>query len=190
MGVCGTDPLLLRGPAFAAWRNAGLEGVANFPTIGLVDGFIRADLEASGMGLEREVECLRAAHAEGLFTIGFACAPEQAASLAEAGCDLLIVHLGVTANAEPRPLASWKKDPLQPFLAALGTTSGAGSKTKGQPDPLVLLHSDHLLAPADEAAWKNLFAAGSACDGLFAGSAASTGAGAKRAAHLQSLLIG
>lgn len=174
MGVCGTDHMLLRGPAFASWRGAGLEGIANFPTIGLVDGFIRADLEASGMGIEREVQYLQAAHAEGFFTIGFACAPDQAASMAEAGCDMLIVHLGVTADAEPRPLSSWKKDPLQPYLSA--------SKGKGRIDPLMLLHADHLASPGDESAWKNLAGSGAGCDGLFAV--------ARLAARMQALTLG
>lgn len=158
MGVCGTDPFLLRVPAFAAWRAAGLEGAANFPTIGLVDGFFRADLESSGMGMAREIECMRAAQAAGLFTVGLACRPEDAAALAETGCDALIVHLGLGADFLPRPLASARKDAWPPYPAAL--------RGKGAVEPLLLLHSDHLTDAADEAAWKGMFVEG--CDGLFA----------------------
>jgi predicted TIM-barrel enzyme len=158
MGVCGTDPFLLRVPAFAAWSAAGLEGIANFPTIGLADGFFRADLEASGLGMARELACLREAHAGGFCTVGLACRPEDAAAMAEAGCDALIVHLGLTAEHMPRPLASARKDAWPAYLGAL--------RGKGEVEPLLFLHGEHLTQPADEAAWKGMFLEG--CDGLFA----------------------
>lgn len=158
MGVCGTDPLLLRGPAFAAWRAAGLEGAANFPTIGLVDGFFRADLEASGLGMAREVECLREARLAGFFTVGLACTPADAAAMAEAGCEAVIAHLGLGPDFLPKPLAAARKDAWGPFTAAL--------RGRTPVEPLLLLHGDHLAGPADEAAWKGMFLEG--CDGLFA----------------------
>ncbi len=158
MGVCGTDPLLLRGPAFAAWRAAGLEGVANFPTIGLADGFFRADLESSGLGYAREIACLREAREAGFFAIGLACRPEDAVACAEAGCDALIVHLGLTAEFLPLPLAMARKEIWPGFASAL--------RGKGKIEPLVFLHGEHLTGAADEAAWKGMFLEG--CDGLFA----------------------
>ena len=159
MGVCAADPFLLRGPSFAAWRAKGLEGVANFPTIGLVDGFFRADLEASGLGLSRESECLRHAQEEGFFTVALACRPDEAAAFGEAGCDVIVIHLGLTAEALPRPLASARKDALPAFLSAL--------RGKTAMSPLLLLHADHLTGGNDEAAWKAM-AAGEGLDGLFA----------------------
>lgn len=163
MGVCGTDPFLLTGPAFASWRKAGLEGVANFPTIGLVDGSFRADLEASGSGLGREIECLRAAHQAGFFTAAFACKPEDAALFAAIGCDVLILHLGLDGEGRPRSFAKARAEILPAYISSL----------LGRPlsDPSVLLHGDHLITAEDEAAWKEgepeeglhgLFAAGGA----------------------------
>jgi predicted TIM-barrel enzyme len=157
MGVCGSDPFLLRGPAFAAWRAAGLEGVANFPTLGLADGFFRAELEAAGLGLAAELACLREAHAAGFFTLGFACTPQDAAAFAAAGCDALIAHLGLTAAYRPMPLAD-ARAAWADFPAATRTGAALG--------PLLLLHGDHLAGPGDAEAWKGLTEEG--CDGVFA----------------------
>jgi hypothetical protein len=158
MGVCWSDPFLLRGPSFTAWRSSGLEGVVNFPTIGLVDGFFRADLDASGLGLAQEIEGLRQAHAEGFFTMAMACRPEDAAAFSEAGCDILVLHLGLTADALPRPFASARKESLPAYLAGMKT---------GPAGPLLLLHADHLTGGNDEAAWKAM-GPEEGLDGLFA----------------------
>jgi predicted TIM-barrel enzyme len=157
MGVCGSDPFLLRGPAFAAWRAAGLEGVANFPTLGLVDGFFRAELEAAGLGPAAEMACLREAHGAGFFTIGFACSPQEAAACAAASCDAVIAHLGLNAGHQPTPLSA-----ARPAWAAYASALRAGGET----GPLLLLHGDHLAGPADAEAWKGLDQEG--CDGILA----------------------
>jgi predicted TIM-barrel enzyme len=157
MGACGSDPFLLRGPAFAAWRAGGLEGVANFPTLGLADGFFRAELEAAGLGMASEIACLRAAHEAGFFTIGFACSAEDAAACAGAGCDALIVHLGLTSAHDPKPFSD-ARGAWPAFPEAARGRDGGG--------PLLLLHGEHFAGPADEAAWKGAGAEG--CDGVFA----------------------
>lgn len=175
MGVCGTDPFLLPGPALSAWLSQGVEGLANFPTIGLVDGFFRADLDASRLDFSQEAACLGQARERGFFTVAFVCRPEDAALMAKTGCDALILHLGLTARAEPRPLAQARLDALPAFLSAL--------KGKGI-GPLLLLHSDHLVSSADESEWKAMLAAGEGCDGLFAAG------GAERAAALRGLIAG
>jgi predicted TIM-barrel enzyme len=157
LGACGSDPFLLPGPAFAAWRAAGLEGIANFPTLGPVDGMFRAELESAGLGVASEVAFLKAAHEAGFFTVGFACSPEDAAACAGAGCDALIVHLGLAPDLSAKPFsaarAAWPAYP-----EAVRGKDGSG--------PLLLLHGDHLAAPADQAAWKGMGAEG--CDGVFA----------------------
>ncbi len=157
MGACGSDPFLLPGPAFAAWRAAGLEGIANFPTLGLVDGFFRAELESAGLGVAAEIAFLRAAHAAGFFTVGFACTPEDAAACAGAGCDALIVHLGLAPDSTPRTLSA-ARAAWGPYPEATRGKDGTG--------PLLLLHGDHVFAPADEAAFLGLSAEG--FDGVFA----------------------
>jgi predicted TIM-barrel enzyme len=171
MGVCGSDPFLLRGPAFAAWRAAGLEGVANFPTLGLADGFFRAELEAAGIGLAAEIACLREAHAAGFFTIGFACSPQDAAAWAAAGCDALIAHLGLDPEYRPLALSAAREGWAEMAAAA---------RSGGETGPLLLLHGDHLAGPAEAAAWKGLADAG--CDGIFASG------GPERAKSLRAML--
>jgi predicted TIM-barrel enzyme len=157
MGACGSDPFLLPGPAFAAWRAAGLEGVANFPTLGLVDGFFRAELDSAGLGMSSEIALLRAAHAAGFFTVGFACAPEDATACAGAGCDALIVHLGLAPDYAPKAFSA-ARPAWAAYPEAVRGKDGTG--------PLLLIHGDHFTTPADEAAFKGMAAEG--CDGVFA----------------------
>jgi predicted TIM-barrel enzyme len=142
MGVCGTDPFLLQVSAFPAWRKAGLEGVANYPTIGLTDGLFRSDLESSGLGMAQEIDCLRQARDAGFFTLGFVARPQEAMAFAEAGCDVLVLHLGLTPEFRPRPLASAFEDTWMKYLAAVGSDG-----------PLLLLHGEHLIGADDRAAW-------------------------------------
>jgi predicted TIM-barrel enzyme len=172
MGVCGIDPFLLRETSFSEWREAGLEGLANFPTIGLVDGFFRADLEAARLGFNQETEALSLAADKGFFTIGFACRPDDAALLSHAGCDVLILHLGLTENSGPVALSDNRQ--MTKYQDAV--------KGKGATNPLLLLHADHVNSPEDEAAWRDLTRAGSGYDGLF------VAGGAARAKTLQNLL--
>jgi predicted TIM-barrel enzyme len=142
MGVCGTDPFLLPVSAFPAWRKAGLEGIANYPTIGLTDGLFRSDLESSGFGIAQEIDCLRQARDAGFFTLGFVSRPQEAAAFAEAGCDALVLHLGLTPDFAPRPLAAAIEDTWAQYLNAVG--SG---------ESLLLLHGEHLIDAEDRAAW-------------------------------------
>lgn len=157
MGVCGADPFLLRGPAFAAWRAAGLEGIANFPTLGLIDGNLRGELEDAGLGMGQEIACLREAHEAGFCTVGLVCSPDDAAACAAAGCDVLIVHLGLTPEYAPVRLAA-ARETWKGFAGAV--------RPRGESAPLLLLHGDHLSEPSDHAAGADLMAQG--CDGIFA----------------------
>ncbi len=145
MGVCGTDPFLLHASAFPAWRKAGLEGIANYPTIGLTDGLFRSDLESSGLGMDREIDCLRRARDEGFFTVGFVSRPQEASAFAEAGCDALVLHLGLAPDSgdfAPRPLAAAFEDTWTKYLDALGSQA-----------PLLFLHGEHLIDADDSATW-------------------------------------
>ncbi|MCA9265822.1 MAG: phosphoenolpyruvate hydrolase family protein [Planctomycetales bacterium] len=95
-GVCATDPFLLRDHFLRELRDLGFAGIQNFPTVGLIDGVYRANLEETGMGFDKEVSCIAAAHELDLLTTPYAFNPEQAAELAQAGADIIVAHMGLT----------------------------------------------------------------------------------------------
>ena len=97
-GVCGTDPTRLMEVFLKEVRNAGFSGVQNFPTVGLCDGLFRANLEETGMGYELEVEMIRQARELDLFTTPYAFNPEEAETMARAGADVVVAHMGLTTK--------------------------------------------------------------------------------------------
>ena len=97
-GVCGTDPFRLMPVFLKQVKEMGFTGVQNFPTVGLFDGNFRANLEATGMGYDKEVEMIRLAHEMDLLTTPYAFTPEEAAAMARAGCDMLVAHVGLTTG--------------------------------------------------------------------------------------------
>jgi len=97
-GVCGTDPMRLMDKFLEEVRAAGFAGVQNFPTVGLIDGAFRANLEETGMGYSREVEMIRLAHGLDLLTTPYVFDPGDARKMAEAGADILVAHMGLTTS--------------------------------------------------------------------------------------------
>ena len=97
-GVCGTDPFRVMGRFLKEVLRAGFAGVQNFPTVGLVDGTFRANLEETGMGFGLEVDMIRAAHELDLLTTPYCFDDEEAAAMARAGADILIPHMGLTTK--------------------------------------------------------------------------------------------
>jgi len=95
-GVCGTDPFRLMPVFLKQLKDIGFSGVQNFPTVGLIDGVFRANLEATGMGYDKEVVMIHAAHDLDLFTSPYVFDSEQAVAMAEAGADQLVAHVGLT----------------------------------------------------------------------------------------------
>jgi predicted TIM-barrel enzyme len=97
-GVCGTDPFRLMPVFLKQLKEIGFSGVQNFPTVGLIDGNFRANLEATGMGYDREVETVRLAHELDMFTSPYVFDIDQAAAMAKAGADQLVAHVGLTTS--------------------------------------------------------------------------------------------
>ena len=95
-GVCGTDPFRLMPVFLKQLKEIGFSGVQNFPTVGLFDGKFRANLEATGMGYDKEVEMIRLAHEMDLFTTPYAFTADEARAMTKAGADLLVCHVGLT----------------------------------------------------------------------------------------------
>ena len=97
-GVCGTDPFRLMKLFLREIDAAGFSGVQNFPTVGLIDGLFRKNLEETGMGYGPEVDMIRTAHEFGMLTTPYCFNPEEAAAMAAAGADILIPHMGLTTK--------------------------------------------------------------------------------------------
>src|SRR3979490_229120 len=97
-GVCGTDPFRLMDRFLVQVEAAGFAGVQNFPTVGLIDGNFRANLEETGMGYELEVGMIRQAHERGLLTAPYVFAVDSAEAMTRAGADLLVPHMGLTTK--------------------------------------------------------------------------------------------
>src|SRR6188508_2986731 len=97
-GVCGTDPLMLRDHFLKELKALGFAGIQNFPTVGLIDGQFRANLEETGMGYGLEVECVAAARRLDLLTTPYVFNVAEAEMMADAGADVIVAHMGLTTK--------------------------------------------------------------------------------------------
>ncbi|MBK8027606.1 MAG: phosphoenolpyruvate hydrolase family protein [Chloroflexi bacterium] len=97
-GVCGTDPFRLMPVFLKQIKEAGFSGVQNFPTVGLIDGKFRTNLEATGMGYDKEVTAIKLAHEMDLFTSPYCFTEDEAVAMAEAGADQIVAHVGLTTS--------------------------------------------------------------------------------------------
>jgi predicted TIM-barrel enzyme len=97
-GVNGTDPLRQMPHFLERLDDLGFSGINNFPTVGLIDGHFRAELEATNLGFNREVDMIRIAHELGFFTIVYVFNPEESSLMAKAGADVIIAHMGLTVG--------------------------------------------------------------------------------------------
>jgi predicted TIM-barrel enzyme len=97
-GVCGTDPFMIRDCFLKELKELGFAGVQNFPTVGLIDGTFRANLEETGMGFDLEIEMIAAAHEMDLLTTPYAFDASQAKLLTQAGADIIVAHMGLTTK--------------------------------------------------------------------------------------------
>lgn len=97
-GVCGTDPFRLMPVFLKQLKEMGFDGVQNFPTVGLIDGVFRMNLEETGMSYDREVEMIALAHELDMLTCPYVFTPEEAEKMAQAGADVLVPHMGLTTK--------------------------------------------------------------------------------------------
>jgi predicted TIM-barrel enzyme len=97
-GVCGTDPFRRMETFLRQLHDLGFSGVQNFPTVGLIDGEFRANLEATGMGFDREIELINLAHKLDMFTSPYVFDAAQARAMVAAGADQIVAHVGLTTS--------------------------------------------------------------------------------------------
>jgi predicted TIM-barrel enzyme len=143
-GVCGTDPFLLRGRFLRELRDLGFAGIQNFPTVGLIDGRFRENLEETGLGFGIEVELVAEAHAMGLLTTPYAFNPAEARLMAEAGADVVVAHMGLTTGGA---IGARTARALEECLAEVRAIADACKSVRA--DCLVLCHGGPIATPED-----------------------------------------
>ena len=97
-GVCGTDPFMIRDLFLRELKGLGFAGIQNFPTVGLIDGTFRTNLEETGMRYELEVECVAEARELDLLTSPYVFNADEARRMTQAGADIIVAHMGLTTS--------------------------------------------------------------------------------------------
>ena len=143
-GVCGTDPFRVMKLFLKQVDEAGFSGVQNFPTVGLIDGTFRQNLEETEMGFGLEVDMIRQAHELGLLTTPYCFNEEEAAAMAQAGADILIPHMGLTTKGSIGATTALTLEQSARRVQALHDAAKRVNK-----DILVLCHGGPIAEPSD-----------------------------------------
>lgn len=143
-GVCGTDPFRDMEYFLRQLKDMGFAGVQNFPTVGLIDGKFRANLEETGMGYGLEIEMIGKAHEVGLFTTPYVFDEEDARKMAQAGADVLVAHMGLTSKGTIGAETAMDLDEAVKRVQAI---HDAGKSVN--PDIMVICHGGPIAEPAD-----------------------------------------
>ncbi len=143
-GVCGTDPFRRMSHFLRQVKEIGFAGVQNFPTVGLIDGLFRANLEETGMGYGLEVEMIRQAAELDLVTTPYAFTPAEAEQMAGAGADILVAHMGLTTKGTIGAHTARRLDDCVRDVQAL-----ADAARGVKPDIIVLCHGGPIAMPDD-----------------------------------------
>src|SRR5262245_52311868 len=142
-GVCASDPFMLRDHFLKELKDMGFAGIQNFPTVGLIDGLFRANLEETGMGFGLEIDLIAAAHQLDLLTTPYAFDPEQSRLLAEAGADIVVAHMGLTTKGS---IGAQTARTLEDCVRDVAAIAEAGKSARA--DLLVLWHGGPIADPA------------------------------------------
>jgi predicted TIM-barrel enzyme len=145
-GVCGTDPFRLMDRFLVQIEAAGFAGVQNFPTVGLIDGIFRANLEETGMGYGLEVEMIRLAHERGLVTAPYVFDTQEAEAMTRAGADVLVPHMGLTTKGTIGAHTARTLDECVTLIQAMHDAAKAIN-----PEVIVLCHGGPIAEPEDAA---------------------------------------
>ena len=161
-GVNGTDPFMIPDEFLARLIALGFSGVQNFPTVGLIDGTFRANLEETGMGYGHEVAMIERAHALDLLTTPYVFSEDNARDMAAAGADIVVCHMGLTTGGAIGATTALK---LADCVAQINAWSAAAREVN--PEALVLCHGDPIATPED-ASW--ILSQCRGCDGFYGAS--------------------
>lgn len=143
-GVNGTDPFCVFDHYLDQVKAVGFAGVQNFPTVGLIDGTFRINLEATGMSYSQEIDVIRLAHEKDLLTTPYVFNESEAQAMAEAGADIVVCHLGLTTGGSIGAAAALKLEDCPALVDAW-----AEAALKVNPDVLILVHGGPVSMPDD-----------------------------------------
>jgi predicted TIM-barrel enzyme len=146
-GVNGTDPFMLPEPFLRRLVDLGFSGIQNFPTVGLIDGTFRANLEETGMGYGLEVELIARARSLDLLTTPYVFSEQNARDMAGAGADIVVAHLGLTTGGSIGAGTALKLADCVGPINAYAAAAKAVNK-----DVIVLCHGGPIATPED-ASW-------------------------------------
>ena len=143
-GVCGTDPFRVMDVFLKQIKDQGFSGVQNFPTVGLIDGVFRQNLEETGMGYDMEVEMIKKAHELDMVTSPYVFDTAQAAKMAKVGADILVAHMGLTTKGT---IGAQTALTLDDCVKKIQEICDAGKAVN--PNIIVLCHGGPIAEPED-----------------------------------------
>ncbi|MFM2003388.1 MAG: hypothetical protein RI963_2814 [Planctomycetota bacterium] len=143
-GVCATDPFMIRDVFLDDLRRLGFAGIQNFPTVGLIDGTFRANLEETGMGYGIEIDCVAAARRMDLLTSPYVFDAEQARLMTQAGGDIIVAHMGLTTSGTIGAQTALTLEGCVPRVGEILDAARAVRK-----DVIVLCHGGPIAMPDD-----------------------------------------
>lgn len=145
-GVNGTDPFLLTDRFLREITEMGFAGVQNFPTVGLIDGSFRMNLEETGMSFSKEIDLIAAAHAADLLTTPYVFDVEQAKQMTQAGADVVVAHMGLTTGGQIGAKTAMDLD-----AASVLVNEIIDAARSERSDVIVLCHGGPISSPEDVA---------------------------------------
>lgn len=147
-GVMGTDPLRQMSFLLKELDALGFSGINNFPTVGLIDGRFRMELERTNMGFNKEVQMIRQAHELGFFTCVYVFNPDESRAMAEAGADSIIAHMGLTVGGS---IGLERHDAMTLEAAPAAVQAIGESAWTVNRDAILLCHGGPIATPEDSA---------------------------------------
>ena len=143
-GVCASDPFRQMDKFLDQVKAEGFAGIQNFPTVGLIDGSFRANLEETGMGYDREVELVKLAREKDLLTTPYAFTPEEAERMTEVGADVIVAHMGLTTKGS---IGAETALSLEQSVQRVQAIADAARRVRE--DVIVLCHGGPIAMPED-----------------------------------------
>jgi predicted TIM-barrel enzyme len=143
-GVNGTDPFVIMDHHLDQLKALGFAGVQNFPTVGLIDGLFRQNLEETGMGFGHEIDMIRLAHEKDMLTTPYVFSTEEAVAMTEAGADIIVAHMGLTTGGS---IGAETARNLDDCVRDVDAWAEAARRVRD--DVLVLCHGGPIANPED-----------------------------------------